>query len=447
MLTAEANERLTRVGAGTPMGELLRRYWVPVRPEAQLLEQDVIPVRILGEDLVLFRTLSGELGLVDERCPHRMTQLKYGFPDNDGLRCCYHGWMFSPTGQCLDMPLEASDMAFKARVRIKAYPVKEMGGLIWAYMGPKPPPLLPPWDLFVISNAIRQIGIMELPCNWLQAQENAGDPTHSALLHGRYFRYILKKTGRLNQLGAQQTQALEARMKLAVGMKSLWVKATRYGMEKGIQYSKALGADRDYKSRHSTVIFPFYTQTGGSGQVRQEFQIRVPIDDTHTYHINYGCFLALNGVKIPEQKVIPWYKVPLYDEEGRPVLDNILSQDAHAWIAQGPVTDRTKEHLRSTDGPVVFLRKQFENQLRAMEEGRDPMNVFRNPDEMPKIMHGGQWEVSATASGTGSASSSSGSAYNRGYDFYEDANRYGLAMPQIIEMMERIRQSLDANTH
>ena len=132
MLTAKANERLTRVGAGTPMGDLLRRYWIPVRPEAQLLEQDVIPVRIFGENLVLFRTLNGELGLVDERCPHRMTQLKYGFPDNDGLRCCYHGWMFSPTGQCLDIPLEASDKAFKTRVRIKANPVKEMGGLIWA---------------------------------------------------------------------------------------------------------------------------------------------------------------------------------------------------------------------------------------------------------------------------------------------------------------------------
>ena len=443
MLTAEANERLTRVGAGTPMGDLLRRYWIPIRPVAQLLEQDVIPVRILGENLVLFQTLNRELGLVDEYCPHRMTQLKYGFPDDGGLRCCYHGWMFSPTGQCLDMPLESPGDTFKARVRIKAYPVREMGGLIWAYMGPKPVPLLPRWDLFVISNAIRQIGIMELPCNWLQAHENSGDPTHSALLHGSYFKYILQKKGRLDQPGAQQTEALEARMKLGVGMKSLWVKATRYGMEKGIQYSKALGADRDYKSRHSTVIFPFNTQTGGQGEVRQELQIRVPIDDTHTYHINYGCFLALNGVKVPKQKVIPWYKVPLYDDEGQPVLDNILSQDAHAWIAQGPVADRTREHLRRTDVPVVFIRKQFEQQLRVMEEGGDPMNVFRDPDHLPKIMHGGQWKVSATATGTRSASSSSRSAYNKGYDFYEDANRYGLAMPQIVEMIERIRQSTD----
>jgi 5,5'-dehydrodivanillate O-demethylase len=440
MLTAEANERLTKVGAGTPMGELLRRYWIPIRPVSQVLEEDVLPVRVLGENLVLFRTLKGELGLVGEHCPHRMTQLKYGYPDDDGLRCCYHGWMFSTVGQCLDMPLEAPETSFKSRIRIKAYPVKEMGGLVWTYMGPEPVPLLPPWDLFVITDAIRQIGIMELPCNWLQAHENTGDPTHSALLHGQYFKYLLKKKGKLDQLGVEQKQALEARMNLGVGIESLWVEPSPYGMRKGIKYSSALGAARDYMSEHSTVIFPFYTQTGGPGAVRQEFQIRVPIDDTQTYHINYGCFLAIDGVEVPEQKVIPWYKVPLYDEDGHPVLDNILSQDAHAWIAQGPVTDRTREHLGRTDAPVVFIRKQFEQQLRVMEQGGDPMNVFRDPDVMPEIMHGGQWEVSASATGTNSASSSPKSAYNRGYNVYEDANRYGPAMPHIIAMMRRIEE-------
>jgi 5,5'-dehydrodivanillate O-demethylase len=440
MLSAEANERLTKVGSGTPMGKLLRRYWIPIRPMAQLLEEDVLPIRVLGENLVLFRTLKGELGLVGERCPHRMTQLKYGFPDDDGLRCCYHGWKFSSSGACLDMPMEAPDSAFKSSIRIPAYPVKEMGGLVWAYLGPDPVPLLPPWDLFVIPNAIRQIGIMELPCNWLQAHENTGDPTHSALLHGYYYKYLLKKKGKQDNPGNKQEQALEARMNLGVGIDSLWFEPSQYGMGKGIKYSKALGAARDYRSSHSTVIFPFYTQTGGQGQVRQEFQIRVPIDDTHTYHINYGCFLAINGVSVPEQKNIPWYEVPLYDEEGQPVLDNILSQDAHAWIAQGPITDRTKEHLGRTDTPVVFIRKQFEEQLRVMEEGKDPMNVFRDPESMPKIMHGGQWEVSASVTGTNSASAASMAAYNRGYNVYEDANRYGPAMPQIIEMMQKIEE-------
>jgi Phenylpropionate dioxygenase and related ring-hydroxylating dioxygenases, large terminal subunit len=432
MLSTEANDRLTRIGSGTPMGELFRRYWLPIRPIAQLLEEPVIPVRILGENLVLFRTLEGASGLVGERCPHRMTQLKYGYPDGPGLRCCYHGWMFSPSGQCLDTPLEPPDSSLKGRIKIQSYPVREMGGLVWAYMGPEPIPLLPRWDLFVVSNAIRQIGVMKLPCNWLQAQENTGDPAHSAILHGSYYRYILSKQGEL------PTEALEARMKLAQGIESLWVEPTSYGARKGIKYSRALGAQNDYLSEHSTAVFPFFTQTGGPGQVRQEIQIRVPVDDTNTYHINYGCFLALNGVTAPEQPVIPWYEVPLYHEDGTPVLDCVLCQDAHAWLAQGPVTDRTREHLGRTDAPIVFLRKQFEEQLKVLEAGRDPMNVFRDPNSMPDVLHGGKWAVTTEPKAIDSESAAATSAYNRGYNLYEDANRYGPAMPQIIEMMKAI---------
>jgi 5,5'-dehydrodivanillate O-demethylase len=149
----------------------------------------------------------------------------------------------------------------------------------------------------------------------------------------------------------------------------------------------------------------------------------------------------MNGVNVDEQQRIPWYTVPLYDEEGRPVLDNILSQDAHAWIAQGPITDRTREHLGRSDTPLIFIRKQFEEQLHVMEEGADPMNVFRDRDCMPDVLHGGQWAVSAI--GTRSPLSASASAYNRGYDFDEDANRYGPALPQIIELMQRIDDSAD----
>ena len=178
MLTAEANERITRVGPGTPMGELMRRYWLPVRPTAQLMEEEVMAVRLLGEDLVLFRSGDGQVGLVSDRCPHRMTELRYGIPDVGGLRCCYHGWMFDPAGRCLETPLESANDSFKERIRIKGYPVQDMGGLVWAYMGPEPAPLLPPWDLFVMPNSLRQIGIMNLNCNWLQCHENTGDPAH-----------------------------------------------------------------------------------------------------------------------------------------------------------------------------------------------------------------------------------------------------------------------------
>lgn len=443
MLSADANKRLTRVGPDTPMGKLLRRYWIPIKPLAQLLEENVIPIRVLGEDLVLFRSLNGEFGLVDERCPHRQAQLKYGFPDHDGLRCCYHGWKFAADGRCIDIPMESPESALKSKIQIKAYPTRELGGLIWAYLGPQPVPALPPWDLFIEKNAIRQIGIMELPCNWLQAHENSGDPTHSALLHGEYFKYILDKKGTLEELDADQRFALDARIKLGDGLESLWVKPSPYGLRKGIKYTKALGARRDYRSEHSTIIFPFITQTGGPGQVRQEIQIRVPIDDTNTYHINYGCFLGINGVTPPEQKLIPWYTVPLFEQDGRPVLDNILSQDAHAWIAQGAIADRTKERLRKSDLPIIQMRKQFEQQLHIIEGGGTPMNVFYDEIDMPAILHGGRWEV--TTKPTSSSGALSETRYNRGYNLYEDANRYGPAMPQIIEMMQKIEALSNPN--
>lgn len=436
MLAEDANERLTRVGVGTPMGELLRRYWLPIRPLSELEQEDVLPVRVLGENLVLFRSLQGEIGLVGEFCPHRMAQLKYGFPGEKGLRCCYHGWMFAPDGRCVDIPMETEDQVARSGVRIDAYPVREMGGLIWAYLGPKPAPALPPWDIFIQPNAIRQIGIMELPCNWLQAHENSGDPTHSAALHGEYFKYILKKKGTYEGLDEAQHKALDARSDLGQGLEGLWCRTSKHGLRKGMKYSKALGAARDYRSEHSTVIFPFFTQTGGPGQVRQEVQIRVPIDDTTTYHINYGCFLGLNGVELPEQSSIPWYEVPLYEADGRPVLENILSQDAHAWIAQGSVADRTKEHLRASDLPVIQMRKQFEEQLRLLEAGSTPMNVFPDDKSCPEVLHGGKWEMTTT--GPNSMPDKAASAYNKGYNISEDANRHGPEIDRIVALIEEV---------
>ena len=233
MLTAEANERLTRVGPGTPMGELMRRYWLPVRPTAQLVEEEVMAVRHAGRRPGVVPALpTGRWGLVGDRCPHRMTEMRYGIPDVGGLRCCYHGWMFNPSGQCIETPLEAEHDPFKDRIRIKGYPVQEMGGLVWAYMGPEPAPLLPPWDLFVMPNSIRQIGIMNLNCNWLQCHENTGDPAHSVYLHGNLFEYVLRKQGKLDERAADgQMHTLYARMKMGVGIESLYVNRhpIRYG--------------------------------------------------------------------------------------------------------------------------------------------------------------------------------------------------------------------------
>ena len=145
MVSVKDNETLTRVGEGTPMGELMRRYWQPVALSWELPEPDCPPVRvrILGEDLVAFRGTSGRVGLIDEWCPHRRTSLWLGRNEEDGLRCVFHGWKYDATGQCVDMPNELPEYDFKEKVQIKAYPTEEIGGVIWAYMGPKgkqPPP-------------------------------------------------------------------------------------------------------------------------------------------------------------------------------------------------------------------------------------------------------------------------------------------------------------------
>jgi 5,5'-dehydrodivanillate O-demethylase len=436
MLSKEANERLTQVGPGTPMGELMRRYWIPVRPFAQLLEEDVIKVRLLGEDLVLFRTTTGTLGLIDPRCPHRQTGMEFGIPDADGLRCCYHGWLMSPNGDCLDTPLEAIDSKFKEKIKVLAYPVQEMGGLVWAYMGPGEAPLLPRWDLFVLPNSIRQIGITEIPCNWLQCHENTGDPAHSVWLHGELFKYVLQKKGELGDRASdKQMHTLYGRIESGVGIESLYAQPTQFGMEKGMTYSKALGAKEDKTSRHSTVIFPIITQVGTAGSVRHEFQIRVPVDDTNTYHIAYGCYSAPDSVPVPTQEIIPWYITPSRDENGKPILDYVLAQDAIAWSSQGLVMDRSKEKLGRTDTPIILLRRQFEQQIRVVEDGGEPMNVFRDADAMPEMMHGGHWDENEWVERGGIGGFRE--AYHKGYGI-DDGDRYGPMMPQIIEMMQAI---------
>jgi len=206
MLSKEANERLCRVGPGTPMGALMRSYWQPIAPYATLLDNPVRKVRILGEDLVLYRDRSGTLGLIQDKCAHRSTGMQLGIPEQKGLRCPYHGWLYDAEGRCLETPLEPRESTFKDRVRMVAYPVQELGGLVFAYLGPQPAPLLPRWDILVWPNCVRQVGITVLPCNWLQCQENALDPAHGIYLHGHFFRYTLERMGLLDLPGVPRAR-------------------------------------------------------------------------------------------------------------------------------------------------------------------------------------------------------------------------------------------------
>jgi len=438
MLTQAMNERLTRVGPGTPGGELMRRYWIPFAAVAQLDENPVRKVRLLGEDLTLYRDKSGALGLIGDRCLHRLVDMKYGIPDTNGLRCPYHGWLYGESGACLDRPMESNRSQFNQK--IKAYPVKELGGLIFAYMGPLPAPALPKWDLFVWPNSIRQIGFNIIDCNWLQCQENTGDPTHSVWTHGHLFRYQLERQGTLDERAKSMIHTLHNRSKWGDGIKEVYAKPTDYGFEKGIVYSKELGADKDWTRRHSTVMFPFYTQTGSAGSPRSEFQIRVPIDDTHTLHICYQCYSGPYGVEAPAQDGVPYYEPPTVNEKGEPILDYVLAQDAIVWVAQGPITDRSQEMLGRTDVPIVLLRRQLDEQIGRVEAGLDPMNVFRDEHD---ILHGNgkspkdTWGSPDWAKKKLFVSQGYRQMYHKGFAL-DDADRYGPALDLVKELHRRV---------
>ena len=433
MLTPAMNDRLTRVGPGTPCGDLMRRYWIPIAPAAQLLENPVRKVRVLGEDLVLYRDRSGVLGLIGDRCLHRRVDLQFGIPDERGLRCPYHGWLFDGTGSCIERPLEAVPER-PVQQRLAGYPVEELGGLIFAYLGKTPAPALPRWDLYVWPNSIRQIAINVLDCNWLQCQENTGDPIHSVYTHGRMFEYVLERAGQSERAQSDE-HTIHSRLKMGVGIKELYAERTAYGMRKGVVYSQALGADADRVSEHSAVIFPFYTQTGKAGAARSEYQIRVPMDDTHTYHICYQVYGAPPGIPVPHQDVIPWYAPPTVDENGRPILDYVLAQDALVWTAQGAILDRSQELLGRTDVPINLLRKQLDEQIACVERGEAPMNVFH---ESPAAIDGSG--VPERVNPDHELAGKYRTLYHKGYGL-DDVDRYGPALDLVKDLHRRIEQA------
>lgn len=382
MLTQADNEMMTQVGPGTPGGELLRRYWHPVAATQQLDDDPVVAVRILSEDLVLFRDRHGNMGLVGKRCPHRMMNLRFGIPEEDGLRCPYHGWMFDTSGACIEQPLEPADSTFKNRVSIPAYPVQELGGLIWAYLGPEPAPLLPRWDLFVKPHGFRQIVGHELPCNWLQVMENRGDLGHATYLHGRLFQYALEKQGRLtDDPDARYNGAMAAQNdRMARGVYPMYRPLfNQFGLTKGNLDSDKPENAPSWNIGSNPILFPYLLAFGpGRKTIRQTYQLGVPVDDTHTWHIQYFCYMFPEEVAVPEQESIPYVQVPLKDDDGAYILDNVLAQDMVAWYGQGEIADRTQEHLGVSDSCVIAYRQMLRDQIQIVRDGGEPMNVFRD---------------------------------------------------------------------
>jgi len=365
MLSREENERLTRVGPGTPMGTLLRRYWFPIAAAADLDANPVKGIKLLGEDLVVFRDRGGRLGLIGERCPHRRVSMRYGIPEADGLRCCYHGWMFDGQGRCVEMPAELPGSTFKDRVRTTAYPVQELGGLVFAYLGPEPAPLLPRWDLLVMDNVWRDIGVTVIPCNWIQCMENSLDPVHTEWLHGRYYEYIMSRAAGRNAGGERMVErVIGHHMKIGFDVFAHGIVKRRV----------RLGGSEDdpaWRIGHP-ILFPNILRVGWT------FQFRVPMDDTHTYHVMYQVLPVPPGAE-PTQERVPVYQIPTTDERGELMTNFVLGQDMMAWVTQGPIAERDLEKLGDSDQGVILFRRLLREQLAVIDAGGDPMNVFRDP--------------------------------------------------------------------
>ncbi|GEL21522.1 (Fe-S)-binding protein [Pseudonocardia sulfidoxydans NBRC 16205] len=365
MLTAEQNDELTQVDAGTPMGEVLRRYWYPVAFTRELAEFPVKRVELLGEFFALWRSPSGRYGIVPEACPHRKASLAYGVVESDGLRCPYHGWVFDEAGACVEQPAERDDTRFGARVSAQAGVAEEMGGLVWAYVGPGPAPRLPRFDTYVMEG-FRDIGWADLPCNYVQIMENAVDPHHVEWLHGRYFQFIGRHEG-------FTSPASFAKKHQKVGFTPF-----EWGIIKRRVLEGASEDNDDWKVGHP-LVFPYNMRVGGGGV--HQMQIRVPINRTTTRFMLYTVHRPDEGYEHVEQPVVPDYNIPVVDEKGRHVVNYVEGQDIMAWVTQGAITDRTTEHLGRSDIGVAMLRKMFREQMDRVARGEDPLGTIREEHE------------------------------------------------------------------
>jgi 5,5'-dehydrodivanillate O-demethylase oxygenase subunit len=366
VLTREQQETLTRVGPGTPMGDLLRRYWIPVAASSEVRAGTALPVRLLGEDLALFRTTAGALGVLEARCPHRGASLAYGVVDECSLRCPYHGWRFDSAGTCLEIPALHVSEHLRERARTKAYQVQELGGLVFAYLGPPPAPLLPRYDLFVWKGVLRDIGRALLPCNWLQIMENNVDPVHLEWLHGHHLAAVRRAAG------------LTIPTHYPRRHEEIGFDVFRYGIIKRRVLAGGSREDDDWQIGHP-LVFPLMVRIGAQRQHR--FQIRVPVDDTHTLNLWYSCYLPQAEAEAPVQQEIPVYDVPFRDERGAFLVDFVDGGDIMVWLSQGPVADRTREMLVDTDRGIALFRRLLFEQIERVRAGKDPLGVIRAPDE------------------------------------------------------------------
>ncbi len=357
-MTPEDNEKLTRVGPGTPGGEMLRRYWWPVGFEEQI-EKKPVKVRHLGEDFVLFRDGEGKIGMLDTFCSHRRASLEHGRVEERGIRCCYHGWLYDAEGQCLEMPAEPPSSTLPQRVRQRSAKVQIVAGLIFAYLGPDPAPLIPRFDLLAIDECDRTIWAADDLCNWVQRAENGVDAYHSMALHASVYPSIALKRPEVE-----------------------FVK-TWYGFRTQSEYP-------DGRTNIVHDIFPSSTRRYNArvGSIPSEFlHIRVPVDDYATMTFFIESKFKPEGPYKRECRGFTKNVRGVYDtvEDGWWGLASD-EQDRAAQESQGLIHDRTREILASSDRGIIMWRKVAFDSIAAVQEGRDPHGILRDASANEEII-------------------------------------------------------------
>jgi len=369
MLSITDNDLVCRVGPGTPMGELMRQYWIPALRSNEL-KADGAPLRLmlLGEKLLAFRDSEGRVGVIDHECPHRCASLFYGRNEESGIRCAYHGWKFDVHGNCLDMPNVPPQLDFKAKIRAKAYPVRERGGVVWTYMGSGAAPSLPEILANLLPEHAVDFTIFQRECNWLQALEGDYDTSHVGFLHGGMRTLADHRADDPQRFGT-------------INRAPVYEVAER---EWGMMYAaiRPAEAGRDYW-RVGQFAFPFWSITPSS-PITERVGMRawVPMDDTHVMAFQIRRKVAgrngVDGMPDPANDYLPnttdWFgrwrlTVNPGNDHGldreRQRSSNysgivgITQQDQAITESMGPIANRSKEHLAPSDRMIMLTRRRL----------------------------------------------------------------------------------------
>lgn len=378
-MNLKTNEILTRVGPGTPMGNLFRRYWLPVALTSEVATPDCPPVRvkILGEQLVIFRDSDGKLGLVDEFCPHRRVSLFYGRNEQCGLRCAYHGWKFDVDGNCMEVPAERDRPSFAKKIKIKSYPVVELGRAVWAYMGPadQQPPL-PGWDVCKLPTDQTYVSKSVQECNWLQALEGNIDPEHVLFLH----RGDLFAEPHFDGIGDHHPV--------------YDVRDTKFGLVNGVRRN---APDNKYYYRVNPWVLPSYIGVAVryGGPIHGRFWIPIDDESTMVWSTDHHPTRAFTETEVAgfnrsiHVKTIPGTNRPVANKDNEYQIDRedqrrgytstgiqtIQLQDRSLQESMGTIVDRTHEHLCSSDKAIILARKKLLSAVQAVEKGLAPPSI------------------------------------------------------------------------